>query len=88
MKPFNVIVTDIHMPVLNGFELTKQIRQLEKEQNLPATIIIGISGNSTEEIALQAQQCGRSTLTQPCGYLFNPTITITETYPYPNLTPP
>ena len=58
VKPFNVIVTDIHMPVLNGFELTKQIRQLEQEKNLPPTIIIGISGNSTEEIALQAEQAG------------------------------
>ena len=38
---YNVIVTDIHMPNINGFELTRKVRQWEKEKSLPAAIIIG-----------------------------------------------
>ena len=38
---YNVVVTDVHMPNVNGFELTRKVRQLEKEKSMPATIIIG-----------------------------------------------
>jgi CheY-like chemotaxis protein len=33
---------DIDMPVLNGLEASKQIREFEKENNLPKTYIIGL----------------------------------------------
>ena len=38
---YNVVVTDVHMPNVNGFELTRKVRQLEIEKSMPATIIIG-----------------------------------------------
>jgi len=42
------IFMDIEMPVMNGCDSTKEIRIKEKEMNLPAIPIIGVSGNALE----------------------------------------
>ncbi|RZK06551.1 MAG: response regulator, partial [Flavobacterium sp.] len=47
LKTFDIILMDVQMPILNGIEATKQIRQLPNYQNIP---IIGITaGNTVEE---------------------------------------
>lgn len=43
-QPPQVILMDINMPVLNGFEATRAIRAFEKQHNLPATRIIALTG--------------------------------------------
>lgn len=39
---FHLILMDIDMPVLNGLEASKQIREFETANNLPKTYIIGL----------------------------------------------
>lgn len=43
---FSMILMDIEMPITDGFEATKAIRQREKDEQRTATPIIGISGAS------------------------------------------
>ena len=55
---FELIVTDIQMPICDGFEFTRMVRQLEQDKNLPPKIIIGISANDQEKIAEEAKESG------------------------------
>ncbi|WPG98689.1 Hypothetical protein R9X50_00148300 [Acrodontium crateriforme] len=43
-RPPQVILMDINMPVLNGFEATRAIRSFEKHHNLPPAHIIALTG--------------------------------------------
>jgi len=46
---FDIILMDISMPRLDGLSATRIIRQLEREKNLPALPIIGITAHATPE---------------------------------------
>ena len=43
---FDLILTDIQMPVLDGFGEARCIRAIEKECGLPRKVIVGISANT------------------------------------------
>lgn len=51
---FDVVITDCSMPVMDGHELTRQIRAREREANLPAVRIIGVTANAQAE---ERQRC-------------------------------
>ena len=57
---FELIVTDIQMPVCDGFEFTRRVRQLERGQGLIPKMIIGISANDQQKIAEEAKESGRA----------------------------
>jgi DNA-binding NarL/FixJ family response regulator len=54
----NLIIIDVRMPVLNGIEATRKIRQ-----EVPDTRVLVLSMHDDEEYVLQALECGAS------GYL-------------------
>jgi PAS domain S-box-containing protein len=47
--PFDVILMDMMMPVMDGATATRTIRQLEAEKNLPRTPVIMLTANSLPE---------------------------------------
>ena len=56
-EDFPIVVTDCHMPNLDGFELTKEIRNAEKTadyKDRPRTIIVAITANA---MAGEAEKC-------------------------------
>ena len=55
---FGLIVTDIQMPICNGFEFTRRVRALEQDKGLTPKLIIGISANDQQKIAEEAKESG------------------------------
>jgi signal transduction histidine kinase/CheY-like chemotaxis protein/HPt (histidine-containing phosphotransfer) domain-containing protein len=48
-KPFDLVIMDMHMPVLDGYSATKQIRAWENEQNRSRTPIIALTANAMKD---------------------------------------
>ncbi|WP_151192734.1 response regulator [Cysteiniphilum sp. JM-1] len=55
---FDIIVVDIGLPEMDGFELAVQIRQLQWQQNNIACPIYGYTGHLIEAEELNYQACG------------------------------
>ena len=55
---FEMIITDIQMPICNGFDFTRRVRQLEREKGLRPKLIIGISANDQQKISIEAKESG------------------------------
>ena len=43
---YDAVLMDCEMPVMDGFQATRKIRQFEKEQELSAVPIIALTGNA------------------------------------------
>ncbi|KAL0488846.1 hypothetical protein AKO1_015096 [Acrasis kona] len=61
-ESFDIILMDVEMPVMNGIEATRRIRQLEQEGGLNTKRkhipIIGVSANARDEFLQKALGCG------------------------------
>lgn len=67
-QPFDIIITDCRMPVMNGADFTRAVRQTEEEQGLAATVIIGLTADAQpEEIELCIQAGMNDCLIKPLG---------------------
>lgn len=64
--PYDIVLMDVEMPVMDGLEATKLIRQREREQKKTPTPIVGLSGNAREEYIATAKGAGMNDyLTKP-----------------------
>ncbi|MBP1565190.1 MAG: response regulator [Oscillospiraceae bacterium] len=54
---YDIILMDVHMPVMDGHEATKQIRCLENK-TLAYTPIVAMTANAFKEDKLAAEKCG------------------------------
>lgn len=55
---YSAILMDIQMPVLDGYEATRQIRHLENDKGLLHTPIIAVSAYRTSEAKDQCHEAG------------------------------
>jgi two-component system sensor histidine kinase EvgS len=53
-----MIFSDFEMPVLSGPQMVEKIRKIEKENNIDATVIIGLTGNDSQQAQSEGLQCG------------------------------
>ncbi|MCP1649824.1 transporter substrate-binding domain-containing protein [Pseudomonas nitroreducens] len=51
---FDVVITDCNMPMLNGYDLTRAIRQQERDEHLTPCVILGFTANALPE---ERQRC-------------------------------
>jgi CheY-like chemotaxis protein len=46
---FGLVILDLQLPQIDGFEVARRIRFKEKTDNLPPTPILAVTGNATED---------------------------------------
>ncbi|NGN97438.1 response regulator [Grimontia sp. S25] len=65
-NPFNILITDISMPTIDGYELTARLRQFGQEHDIPHLHIIGLSAHAGKEDFERAINAGMDNyLTKP-----------------------
>jgi CheY-like chemotaxis protein len=57
-QDFDLLLTDVRMPEMDGMELTRNIRKFEHENDKIRMIIIGLSAFAMEEVRQEAMQSG------------------------------
>ena len=61
-----LVLMDMNMPVMDGFESTAKIRAFERKNDLPATNIAALTGVTSEEAMTNAHDAGvNKYLTKP-----------------------
>ncbi|PRP79937.1 putative PAS/PAC sensor protein [Planoprotostelium fungivorum] len=65
-RSFYAILMDFEMPIMNGVEATKKIREFEQQQKCDPTLIIGVSANARETHMQTAKAIGMNVyITKP-----------------------
>ena len=54
----DLVLMDIQMPVLDGYEATRQVRERETKLRLPRVPIVALTANAFDEDAVQAIAAG------------------------------
>lgn len=57
-RPFDFILMDISMPIMDGLASTRNIRKFEKERNLPRSHIVALTGLASAQDQQDAQDAG------------------------------
>lgn len=50
LHPYRIVITDCNMPEMDGYELSRKLRQLEQSRNLSPAIILGYTANAQLEV--------------------------------------
>jgi two-component system chemotaxis sensor kinase CheA len=51
---FDLIISDVEMPGMNGFELTRMLRESERHRDVPIIIVSSLGRDEDKRQALQA----------------------------------
>lgn len=51
---YQLVLMDVHMPEMSGIEVTKRVRQAERDGGLPALLIVGVTASA---MVHEIQQC-------------------------------
>ncbi len=65
-QAFDVVITDCNMPIMNGYELVKAIREEERSRGLQRGLVLGYTANAQQEEKIRCQEAGMD------GCLFKP----------------
>ncbi len=57
-RKFAILLTDCHMPNLDGFDLTRKIREQEQDEGGPRMPIVAITASALTEEVSQCYECG------------------------------
>lgn len=57
-RPFDFVLMDLSMPVMDGLTSTRQIRQFESKNNLPKSHIVALTGLASAQDQRDAQEAG------------------------------
>ena len=55
---FDLVLMDMHMPLMDGVQATRRMRQIEAERALPRTPIVALSASATPDGVRASQQAG------------------------------
>ncbi|WP_213026196.1 transporter substrate-binding domain-containing protein [Pseudomonas sp. Seg1] len=55
---FDLVIVDCNMPLMNGYELTRAIRQQELQNRCPPCIVLGFTANAQPEEIQRCKQAG------------------------------
>jgi two-component system sensor histidine kinase EvgS len=56
--PFDLVIADCNMPVMNGYELARAIRQHERQNHRPPCTVVGFTANAQPEEVQRCKQAG------------------------------
>ncbi|MNS42197.1 Virulence sensor protein BvgS precursor [compost metagenome] len=57
-QPFDLVIADCNMPVMNGYELARAIRQHERQLHRPPCTVLGFTANAQPEEIQRCKQAG------------------------------
>lgn len=55
---YDVILMDVQMPIMDGLEATRQIREYEKKNGITPALILALTGLTSEDDHETAKECG------------------------------
>jgi CheY-like chemotaxis protein len=55
---YDLVLMDMHMPVMDGYTATRRMRQWEQEQHQPPTMIVALTANALPEEIQQSLEAG------------------------------
>lgn len=80
-QTFNIIFTDIEMPIKDGLTFAREVRAYEDTKSLRQTPIIGFSGYSTKQYQERAMESGMNAfVSKGDGYQFDEIYKIVEQF--------